>query len=1179
MSSSAKSGGSQKSNNYYGTLAGAIGWGPMDWLTAIVCNGNYIWQCSPSGPLSLTGTSNYIDLTGSLLDPSVIAPGGYFRLYPGTSTQQADPALPGHSAYLDTSYLVAKHIFFGQESGTAPNLQIIGGRKPRVPTAIVAAADNIVEDRQVNPIAFLAEFLLDERGKGMSIEKLDAASWLAAAHWCAQDYAHRAYCFCSPLITEQVALRDIQKALLEPFNGYLRWTPEGKLGCFIYEWGIDPGGLVTLDARHWTKEPKFSDGDWQSIPTEVVVSFVDRGYEFQENTVSVPNGRARKIRQEDDQAKLDRKHVTRKDQALRHGMEFNRRASLAPGSGTLFVRGPIVAGLAPGDKIKVDTDPEPGGDGLAQLARIETIESDRTDEVTLTITLDPALAATAYTPAWTSPLPETGFAAGVETCPPITHAVALPLPPVTFGWPPTVGFLATRPSSQVVGFHAYFATNPSLAFSELGMQLGFAARCSLVGAVNASAGTLRLQLLDGADGPDAYLAADTPGGNTIDAEDDTMLAVLVQLDGSGRVALDGNGDPIMEFASVLQRSAINATTHDYTVYRGRLDVAARTWADASAVWIVPRSNIVAWDHTLFETLLGQTLYFRLAAFTSSALDESTPLPEADCILPANYGAQQPANYTITLSSEVHGVSCDHLGNVSSGELGASGTARTSLSVARDSTQLTAVASAPSEDQFSISLGTPVNTTATKENNTTVRADTLTANSGTIPISINIGGVLTIVKVFSLTKVFAGTPGSPGSGGGYIDHVFKRASSQPSTPTGSGLPSGWSDAPPAADGNPLWMSTAEKTAADVLVGTWATPIRLDGAAGAAGDSITIEYSVNGSTSWHSTFTSGDLYAHLRIGSGSWGTAFRIVGEPGAAGTNGTTAIAIFIRSLSAPGTPSGDNPSGWSASMPDGDGPVWQSNGNKTSAGALVGSWSTPRRISGSMTTVGTSAPTGSIFANDIWIDTSVAGLPKIKAYVGSAWVLQQPDVFSVVGGVVIINQAAIGAVSAGAIQAGEVAALQLAVTSGIKHPSYTKCFRSQEFSSLYNGNMSWAASTTYSGGSVSPATFYGPSSSSTPTHCPNSSGIGTFLITARIVGYTGNILIYYRKNGGSFLALGAASSDDNGNAILTIQRQIAYLAPTDVLDFYVGPYDGNGSSSAAVNNKYVIMEVQSFNWL
>jgi hypothetical protein len=133
-------------------------------------------------------------------------------------------------------------------------------------------------------------------------------------------------------------------------------------------------------------------------------------------------------------------------------------------------------------------------------------------------------------------------------------------------------------------------------------------------------------------------------------------------------------------------------------------------------------------------------------------------------------------------------------------------------------------------------------------------------------------------------------GAPGASGNYTDYVFKRAATQPTTPTGNGTPATWFGEPPAADGNPLWMTRGVKTPANVLVGTWATPVRLDGTNGAAGSSITVEYSQDGATAWHSTFATGDLYMRQKVGAGAFSQAIRIVGEDGADGTGMVTLIA-------------------------------------------------------------------------------------------------------------------------------------------------------------------------------------------------------------------------------------------------------------------------------------------------
>ncbi|MDI1336299.1 MAG: hypothetical protein PSU94_08980 [Lacunisphaera sp.] len=625
MSSGGKGGAAAQSKNYYGTLAGAICWGPLDWIKAVILNGNYIFQGS------LTLTTDVTDLTGSILDPTLLAPGGYLKIYRGTETQPADAALAGHPPYKGTALLVASGIFFGQDSGTAPNIQIIGGRKPRVSTAIVAAIDNVVDDDQINPIAAWAEILLDERGGSVDVAQLDAASWLAAAHWCAQDQAHKDYTFCSPLVTEQSALRDIARALMDPFNGFCRWTNAGKLACNIYEWGVDPGGLTVLDSRHWTKKPSIPLGDWNDVPTEILLSFVDRDYEYQDNSHLVPNARAAQIRQVDDQQRLERKHVTRIAQAHKHAVEYNRRVGTAPTTATINVRQPFVAGMNVGDKIRLNTNPEPGGAGLSQLVRIEKLQQDRTDEATLTIVTDNLVPANAYTPVWTPPTPPT------TSSPPLLHYLGVPLPPNAWGWPSAVALLATRPDAKIVGFEAYFGSTHAGAYADLGQQSGFAVRATLAADIASGAAAAQFTETDGLSAPDAGLASNTPGGNATEAGDNVLLALLATLDGSGRIAIDGSGNPVMEFVSIVDRAAVAGATFNYTILRGRLGTTAVAWAAATTVvWIVPRANIVPWRHSLLSAMLGGVAYFRLVSFTQDAVDDSLPVPELSVnMLPAN----------------------------------------------------------------------------------------------------------------------------------------------------------------------------------------------------------------------------------------------------------------------------------------------------------------------------------------------------------------------------------------------------------------------------------------------------------------------------------------------------------------------------------------------------------------
>jgi hypothetical protein len=119
-----------------------------------------------------------------------------------------------------------------------------------------------------------------------------------------------------------------------------------------------------------------------------------------------------------------------------------------------------------------------------------------------------------------------------------------------------------------------------------------------------------------------------------------------------------------------------------------------------------------------------------------------------------------------------------------------------------------------------------------------------------------------------------------------------------------------------------------------------------------ETVYVEYSVDGATLWHTTFTTGDLFARWKVGvAGAWQGPFRIVGETGA---GGDYVDFIFRRSATQPATPTGDNPALWFDAPPAANGdPLWASTGTKTAAGVLVGVWSTPVQIEGAAGAPGT----------------------------------------------------------------------------------------------------------------------------------------------------------------------------------------------------------------------------------
>jgi len=72
----------------------------------------------------------------------------------------------------------------------------------------------------------------------------------------------------------------------------------------------------------------------------------------------------------------------------------------------------------------------------------------------------------------------------------------------------------------------------------------------------------------------------------------------------------------------------------------------------------------------------------------------------------------------------------------------------------------------------------------------------------------------------------------------------------------------------------------------------------GAAGASAPNVQFQYSVDGSTSWHSTFTSGDKYIRSSADNGTtWSNAMKFVGEDGSGAVdsvNGETGTVVLDK---------------------------------------------------------------------------------------------------------------------------------------------------------------------------------------------------------------------------------------------------------------------------------------------
>jgi len=177
---------------------------------------------------------------------------------------------------------------------------------------------------------------------------------------------------------------------------------------------------------------------------------------------------------------------------------------------------------------------------------------------------------------------------------------------------------------------------------------------------------------------------------------------------------------------------------------------------------------------------------------------------------------------------------------------------------------------------------------------------------TITGTASTGQTFSIERVQSFSKSKTGATGLTGTNGaagqGQVKGVsFLRAATQPSTPVGGTFSSpnatGWSDGIPADNNQPLWQTTRIFTSDGLSPqqSVWSTPAKV----GTPSTGARVQFSIDGSTLWHDTPTTSDVY--MRSGSSTdngatwtYGGSTKIKGETGATGAAGPALILTASR---------------------------------------------------------------------------------------------------------------------------------------------------------------------------------------------------------------------------------------------------------------------------------------------
>jgi hypothetical protein len=634
MSSGKGGSGASPSYNYFGTLAGVVCLGPVDKLHAVLVDGKAIYE--PSGGLAASG--NYSDLTSSI-EAKYFTAGGYVRIYWGTDAQTADPALSGHPPYRGICYVVLSGFLFGREKTNAPNIEVIVSRAPRPPTELVHPDHTALVDGQANPVAVAAELLTSPLCAGWAVANMDATTWLAVSAAIHGSTEAQLTAFGSPLITKREELRRVLRDLLNAADLWVR-DVAGVLEIGQSTRGGSVTGLPLLTAADFTEAPQVDTAGWSDVPERVLVKFRDRT-RWKESTEIRDNPVARLVQSVGKTTTLDLPWVTRREQAGRQAHAWLRRFG-APGlTAKVNVRRGKAVGLLPGDRVRLDLDPEPSDEiGLAVTGLIVDREEGE-ESVTLVVESDRQSAAVPYVAALEDTEPQ---ATEVD---PIEHALAIPLPPSGWGLPAAVAVLAARPSAEVVGMVVSLGPTAEDPVVELGDQVGFAARVTLADDLSIFGDEIELDLVDLTTGPDAYLRTLAQADDPIEARADRLILVLAEVT-DGAVTVDGDGRPVLEFLSLYNRTASEDHDDTFNALRSRYGLPARAWTAATAKgWLLPAVNLKPWRHPDFDGLLlgGGSGVLLLQSFSAFVADESTPVPEIPVSFPPSYARAPRIDWT------------------------------------------------------------------------------------------------------------------------------------------------------------------------------------------------------------------------------------------------------------------------------------------------------------------------------------------------------------------------------------------------------------------------------------------------------------------------------------------------------------------------------------------------------
>jgi hypothetical protein len=637
-------GGKIKYWEYHGSLAGVVCNGPVDVLEEIIVDGETAWK----GPLYRGSATNYSTIT---IDSRRV-----IRFYWGTETQTVDPLLnPGgnnhgheHPAYKGVCYVVLGDFFFGRERTSAPNIEVVVSRKPQ--QSVFDSGSHALYDGQASPVASLADLFTHPRyGLGLAAAGFDLGSWHTTSDQLFLNNRHP-NTYISALLNQQVPIRQAASEMALNTDLWLRFNPDSEkieAGAWPHDATIDVSGLPLLTADELTERPKYEGGGWGEIETGWAINFTDRDRGFKETTEKHDDLRALRIVGDHRRATLKRPWITRRAQAFFHVTEYGKAKGQPVIKGELIVRRVKAIGIRPGDLIRVDIDPEPGGVQVQQVFRVTERTIPQTGPIKLRIEAEMGISPVVYTPS--ADLPD----APQQAEPPaIAYHRIFELPEPLASKGVEVAILAERPDDMVTGLNLHYDSSSGGAFQFLGVQEVFALRGQPAeGWETTDTGPFEIEIHSTRD---LDLIDDDPGATA--ARDNQLLMVCFQKDTGGAIAQDADGFPLVEIFSIQSFFQTGHESYAVTAFRGRFGTRQRSfWHQNSECWIIPGFGLTGFGHRDFAVLqnLAQTGFFRLQPFTIFAQRELSGCADIPFTFPTSLAYAPRIAFTAPATASVH----------------------------------------------------------------------------------------------------------------------------------------------------------------------------------------------------------------------------------------------------------------------------------------------------------------------------------------------------------------------------------------------------------------------------------------------------------------------------------------------------------------------------------------------